>query len=116
MCCSVVLVVLGADSLHAVLPQYSANTYKLIALLFLIPTTYLPLSLLSFTSLLSVLATFFVMVVLLVDGFSKKVGPGSLWQPAETDWVVTEWKRVGVSFGLFMAGVRSLSWYIMTPC
>ncbi|KAI0961460.1 hypothetical protein AcV7_000553 [Taiwanofungus camphoratus] len=40
---SVALVTLYADSLYAVLPAYSPNTYKIVGLIILIPTTLLPL-------------------------------------------------------------------------
>ncbi|KDQ09240.1 hypothetical protein BOTBODRAFT_37148 [Botryobasidium botryosum FD-172 SS1] len=101
---SVVLIVLFSDSLHAVLPQYSSDTYKILALVILIPTTFMPLSTLSFASVLGILSTFLIVVVLLADGVSKFEGPGSLWDPQPTDLVTYNPTKIGLSFGLFLAG------------
>ncbi|TRM65793.1 transmembrane amino acid transporter protein-domain-containing protein [Schizophyllum amplum] len=54
---AVILVTLYADSLHSIIPEMSANTYKLWGLLILIPTVFLPLSLLSYTSILGIVST-----------------------------------------------------------
>ncbi|KAK6977041.1 aa-trans domain-containing protein [Favolaschia claudopus] len=101
---SVILVTLYADSLNSLLPQYSSNTYKLWGLIVLIPTVFLPLSLLSYTSILGIISTVFVVVVILVDGVSKTESPGSLWSPADTSLGIDNWNHLGIAFGLFMAG------------
>ncbi|KAK7058807.1 hypothetical protein VNI00_001431 [Paramarasmius palmivorus] len=101
---AVVLVTLYADSLHAIIPTYSANTYKLWGLLLLIPTVFLPLSLLSYTSILGILSTILLVVVVLADGLSKTEYPGSLWSPAETSLSISSWTNLGLAYGLFMAG------------
>jgi len=38
------------------------------------------------------------------DGLSKTTAPGSLWDPAETHLAVASMGKLGVSFGLLMAG------------
>ncbi|GLB36321.1 putative transmembrane amino acid transporter protein [Lyophyllum shimeji] len=101
---SVVLVTLYADSLHTLIPRYSTTTYKYWGLIFLIPTVFLPLSLLSYTSILGILSSVLIIVVVLIDGFSKPHGPGSFWDPAETSLGVESWDKLGLAFGLFMAG------------
>ncbi|KAJ6476368.1 transmembrane amino acid transporter protein-domain-containing protein [Mycena sanguinolenta] len=101
---SVILVTLYADSLNSLLPQYSSNTYKLWGIFILIPTVFLPLSLLSYTSILGIISTILVVIVILVDGVSKTDAPGSLWNPAETSLGIDNWNHLGVAFGLFMAG------------
>ncbi|CEL57373.1 Vacuolar amino acid transporter 1 OS=Saccharomyces cerevisiae (strain ATCC 204508 / S288c) GN=AVT1 PE=1 SV=1 [Rhizoctonia solani AG-1 IB] len=100
---SVVLVVLFSDSMHAVAPQFSSHEYKVLGLIILLPSIFLPLHLLSFASLLGILATVFIIVVIFVDGFSKTQAPGSLWESAPTD-LAPNWAALPVSFGLFMAG------------
>ncbi|PPQ71759.1 hypothetical protein CVT26_007600 [Gymnopilus dilepis] len=100
----VILVTLYGDSLHALIPTRPSNTYKAWGLLLLIPTVFLPLSLLSYTSILGIVSTFILTVVVFIDGFSKKDAPGSLWSPAETDLGVKGFTKLGISFGLFMAG------------
>ncbi|KAH7883747.1 transmembrane amino acid transporter protein-domain-containing protein [Phlebopus sp. FC_14] len=101
---SVVLVTLSADSLHAVWPLYSANTYKICSLVVLLPTVFMPLSILSLTSLLGIVSTLLIIAVIFIDGFSKLDSPGSLWSPAETSFSPGTLGEVGVAFGLLMAG------------
>jgi vesicular inhibitory amino acid transporter len=71
----------------------------------LIPTIFLPLSLLSYTSILGILSTVLLIVVVFVDGVFKKETPGSFWEPAETTFGVVSTSKLGIAFGLFMAGV-----------
>lgn len=104
--CSVVLVTLYADSLHTVLPAYSSDAYKLWGLLVILPTVFLPLSVLSYASILGIMSTFMIVAVVLVDGFLKTTAPGSIWSPAPTSWTFGGWTDLGLAFGLFMAGVR----------
>ena len=47
-----------------------------------------------------------IIVVLFVDGFSKRESPGSLWAPAETHFSPGGIGELGIAFGLFMGGVR----------
>ncbi|TFK57351.1 hypothetical protein OE88DRAFT_1651027 [Heliocybe sulcata] len=101
---SVALVTLYADSLHSVLPTYSADTYKLLGLVVLVPTVFLPLSLLSYTSIMGIVSTLFLVVAIFIDGFSRKHSPGSLWEPAETNLGIHSVGELGIAFGLFMAG------------
>ncbi|OCH96489.1 hypothetical protein OBBRIDRAFT_6015 [Obba rivulosa] len=101
---SVALITLYADSLHAVLPEYSVNTYKLLGLAILIPTVLMPLSVLSYASILGLLSTLLIIAIILIDGFSKPDSPGSLWSPMHTDLSFRSWGELGISFGLFMAG------------
>ncbi|KAF7316812.1 Aa-trans domain-containing protein [Mycena chlorophos] len=101
---SVILVTLYADSLNSLIPTYSSNTYKLWGLLVLIPTVFLPLSLLSITSVLGIISTVLVVFVILIDGISKTESPGSLWSPADTSLGIDNYSHLGIAFGLFMAG------------
>ena len=71
----------------------------------LAPTVFLPLSFLSYTSLVGIVSTVFLVVVIFIDGFSKFDAPGSLWSPAETSLSVSNMHELGLAFGLFMAGV-----------
>lgn len=49
-----------------------------------------------------------------VDGLSKPEAPGSLWDPAHTSFTSAGVGELGLSFGLFMAGV-SRSKYLARP-
>ncbi|TFK30607.1 hypothetical protein FA15DRAFT_662607 [Coprinopsis marcescibilis] len=101
---TVVLVTLYADSLHSLAPQYSENVYKLMGLVILIPTVFMPLSVLSYTSILGTISTVMLLVVIFIDGLSKKEAPGSLWDPAPTNLGYESLNKLGLAFGLFMAG------------
>jgi vesicular inhibitory amino acid transporter len=74
----------------------------------MLPTVFLPLSLLSYTSILGIISTFLVILVIFIDGFSVQDGPGSLWSPADTAWGIDTPTHLGIAFGLFMAGVCML--------
>jgi hypothetical protein len=70
----------------------------------LIPTVFLPLSLLSYASILGIVSTVLIIAVVFVDGFTKRDTPGSLWSPADTSLEVKNLSELGIAFGLFMAG------------
>ncbi|EJD55658.1 hypothetical protein AURDEDRAFT_49921 [Auricularia subglabra TFB-10046 SS5] len=101
---AVVLVTLFADSLHEVAPAYSSDAYKALAFVILLPTVFLPLSLLSYASLVGVTSTLFIILVVLYDGASKPTAPGSLWEPAPTQLGAQSPLKLTLAFGLFMAG------------
>ncbi|KAF8213380.1 transmembrane amino acid transporter protein-domain-containing protein [Mycena galopus ATCC 62051] len=101
---SVLLVTLYADSLHSLLPRFPADTYKLCSLIVILPTVFLPLSLLSYSSILGILSTILIIFVILLDGLSKQTAPGSLWSPAQTSLGISSWSNLGIAFGLFIAG------------
>ncbi|EIN13513.1 hypothetical protein PUNSTDRAFT_58584 [Punctularia strigosozonata HHB-11173 SS5] len=103
---SIALVTLYADSLHSIVPIHSASTYKLIGAVILIPTTFMPLRLLSFTSFVGILSTIFIVIVLFIDGLAKKTSPGSLWEPAKTSIGPTSFGELGIAFGEY---IRQLS-------
>ncbi|KAF5382924.1 hypothetical protein D9757_006378 [Collybiopsis confluens] len=101
---SVVLVTLYADSLHAIIPGISSDSYKFWGLILLVPMVFLPLSLLSYTSILGIISTVMMVIVILYDGLTKSEGPGSLRDPAETSFSISGWTNLGLAYGLFMAG------------
>ncbi|OJT11826.1 Vacuolar amino acid transporter 1 [Trametes pubescens] len=100
----VALVTLYADSLYAVIPSYSPNTYKLVGLVILIPAVLMPLSVLSYASILGIFSLMAIIGIILFDGFTKFDSPGSLWAPADTSLGIDNYREVGIAFGLFMAG------------
>ncbi|CAK5278331.1 unnamed protein product [Mycena citricolor] len=78
---SVILVTLYADSLNSLIPRYSSNTYKLWGVFLVL-----------------------LVIVVFLDGVTKAEAPGSLWEPADTSFGIDNYSRLGVAFGLFMAG------------
>jgi hypothetical protein len=81
----------------------------------LTPTVFLPLSFLSYASILGIASTVLLIGVIFVDGFSKFDAPGSLWSPAETSFSFCNLGELGLAFGLFMAGVCIFS-PLITSC
>lgn len=101
---SVAFVTLAADSMHEVMPAYSSNTFKIASIVVLVPLVFLPLSILSYTSILGICSTLLIIVVIFIDGFSKPDTPGSLRSPAATSWGTGSMTELGIAFGLLMAG------------
>lgn len=117
----VALVVLFADSLQALIPGLSLLQWKIVCGLMLIPLNFLPLRLLSVTSILGILSctssmcAFFpnplyfreaniveVVIITCIDGLTKPTAPGSLLQPARTYLLPDKWATLPLSFGLIM--------------
>ena len=71
----------------------------------LVPTTFLPLRILSLTSLLGIMSSFVLLAVIIADGTIKRDAPGSLWDVMPTSFA-PRWRRFPLSFGLLMSGVR----------
>ena len=57
---------------------------------------------------MGILSTVGLLLVIVVDGFSKAQSPGSLLDPSETNFLFGNWKSLGFAFGLFMAGVSTI--------
>ncbi|KAF9535855.1 transmembrane amino acid transporter protein-domain-containing protein, partial [Crepidotus variabilis] len=111
---SVVLITLYGDSLHSLMPENSSNFYKAWGTVILIPMVFLPLSLLSYTSILGILSTVLMVVVVFVDGFSKKEAPGSLWSPAQTDFGIQSLRKLG-SFRMITLNAAQFSGHAVIP-
>ena len=85
----------------------------------LVPTTFLPLRILSLTSLLGIMSSFVLLAVIIADGTIKREAPGSLWDVMPTS-IGPRWQRFPLSFGLLMSGVRPdalfriMSWKVRT--
>ena len=88
------------------------DVLSLIYLDSIVPTVLMPLSLLSYASVIGILSTVFLVVVMLIDGVSKVDSPGSLWSPAPTSLSPGNYGELGLAFGLFMAGVSP----VVTHC
>lgn len=78
--------------------------FKIIGFFVIAPTTFMPLSILSYTSVVGIFSTMSLLVVVLVDGFHKKHAPGSLIEPMQTSAWPEHPFNIPLSFGLMMAG------------
>ncbi|PLB51790.1 transporter [Aspergillus steynii IBT 23096] len=99
----VALVVLFADSLHALIPELSILQWKLICGLLLVPLNFVPLRFLSVTSILGILSCTSIVIIICIDGFLTPYAPGSLRQPAKTSLFPEHWGTLPLSFGLIMS-------------
>ncbi|RIA99362.1 transmembrane amino acid transporter protein [Glomus cerebriforme] len=100
----VALVILVGDSLHAIFPDMSIITLKVIAWIVMTPLTLIAIRYLSYFSLLGILSAICLVNVMVIDGFAKREHPGSLVDPMKTDLFPFQWYNVPMSFGLIMAG------------
>jgi vesicular inhibitory amino acid transporter len=78
-------IVLLGDSLEALLGHFSSDGWKIVGFFIVAPTTLLPLHLLSIPSLISLFSSLLLIVILLIDGFSKNAAPGSILHPVHTN-------------------------------
>ncbi|OJJ48780.1 hypothetical protein ASPZODRAFT_90623 [Penicilliopsis zonata CBS 506.65] len=99
----VALVVLFADSLYVLIPSLSILQWKIICGLILAPLSFLPLRLLSVTSILGIISCTLIVILTCIDGFIKPDAPGSLIQPARTSLFPDDWASLPLSFGLIMS-------------
>ncbi|GAA99963.1 hypothetical protein E5Q_06666 [Mixia osmundae IAM 14324] len=99
---SVALVVLFGDSMGTLFGP-SSTTFKLIGFLIITPTVFLPLRLLSISSLVGIISVICLTVVISIDGGLKAERPGSLAHPMPTN-IGPDWHHFPISFGLIMSG------------
>ncbi|KAI7908238.1 transmembrane amino acid transporter protein-domain-containing protein [Cokeromyces recurvatus] len=101
---SVALVVLLGDGIDSLFPGFTLKETRILSFLILTPMLFLPIRHLSYTSLLGIISAFSIIIVIIIDGFTKKDAPGSLIEPADTEIWPSNWMTVPLSFGLIMAG------------
>lgn len=99
----VALVVLFADSMNALVSGYGVLTWKICCGALLVPLSFLPLRLLSFTSILGVMSCFGITIAVWVDGLLKAEAPGSIRQPMTQYLFPENWMTIPLSFGLLMS-------------
>ncbi|KAG9285039.1 hypothetical protein G9A89_009849 [Geosiphon pyriformis] len=106
---SVTFMILIGDSLKALYPAININVLKFMTFLVITPTTWMPLHLLSYTSLLGMISASSLVLVVIYDGFSKAEAPGSLWEPMHTTFMPSTWITIPLAFGLINAGLTGHS-------
>lgn len=82
----VALVVLFADSLADLIPSISIIQWKIISFFVFTPLAFLPLRVLSLTSVLGILSTLSIFIIIVINGLLKPDAPGSLREPMPTYW------------------------------
>ncbi|KAJ4379277.1 hypothetical protein N0V86_005322 [Didymella sp. IMI 355093] len=99
----VALVVLFADSMDALISGYGTLTWKIVCGVILVPLSFLPLRMLSFTSILGVMSCFGITLAVWADGLIKADAPGSIRQPMTQYLFPENWMTIPLSFGLLMS-------------
>lgn len=101
--CGVALIILFADSLNALFPEYSVNFFKFVAFFAVTPPIFLPLSVLSNISLLGIVSTLGTALLVVFCGLVKQYAPGSLLEPEPTSMWPNSFKDFCLSLGLLSA-------------
>lgn len=99
----VALVVLFGDTLDLLLPGYGVTQWKILCAVILMPLQFLPMQMLSFTSVIGIVSCFSIVSIVFIDGFIKPDFPGSLRTPAPTYLFPNNWLTLPLSFGLLMS-------------
>ncbi|POR33595.1 Vacuolar amino acid transporter 1 [Tolypocladium paradoxum] len=97
----VALVILFADSLDLLLPGLATvNVWKSVCAVLILALNALPLRWLSYTSVVGIFSTFCIVCIVIVDGLVKEHTPGSLWEPATTYLLPSNWLSLPLAYGL----------------
>lgn len=99
----VALIVLFGDSLNLLIPGWGVVEFKILAGMISIPTAFIPLRYLGFSSMLGIISCFAIVVLVLVAGLVKRDSPGSLIHPAATYLFPMNWSTLPLSIGLIMS-------------
>lgn len=105
----------------------TATMWKVVCVAVLLPLNFLPLRLLSFTSIIGIFSCFgsgcllyvipyssitwmrantapcLVVTIVVMDGLLKRTAPGSLLEPATTHLFPERWSTLPLSFGLILS-------------
>ncbi|TID25495.1 hypothetical protein CANINC_002885 [Pichia inconspicua] len=103
------LIVLFADSLHAMFPEISLNSFKWVAFLILTPFSFLPLKVLSHISLIGIISTISLVFLIFFCGIIKKNSPGSLLDPVDSNLYPPSLLNLFVSYGIILGPFGSHS-------
>ncbi|KAJ3262332.1 hypothetical protein HK103_002746 [Boothiomyces macroporosus] len=102
---AVALVILTADSMVALFPQFDLFYVKIAVTCLVIPATWpRSLSIISYISLIGIIAMVNLVGILSFDGLTKKESPGSILQSADISANPPMYAPIPLSFGLLMAG------------
>ncbi|KAJ3325087.1 hypothetical protein HDV06_004843 [Boothiomyces sp. JEL0866] len=102
---AVALVILTADSIVALFPKYDPMYVKIIVASSIIPVTWpRSLSLISYISLIGIIAMGNLIGILSYNGLSKQESPGSIIHSVPVNAVPPSYSHIPLAFGLLMAG------------
>ncbi|KND91614.1 Vacuolar amino acid transporter 1 [Tolypocladium ophioglossoides CBS 100239] len=97
----VALIILFAESLDLLLPGLATvNFWKGVCAVLALVLNTLPLQWLSYTSVVGIFSTFCIVCIVIMDGLVKEHTPGSLWEPATTHLLPSNWLSLPLAYGL----------------
>ncbi|KAL7945727.1 transmembrane amino acid transporter domain-containing protein [Trichoderma barbatum] len=100
----VALIILFSDSLALLLPgMASVEVWKCICAVVILALNAMPLRWLSYTSVIGIFSTFCIVCIVIADGIIKTDAPGSLWEPAVTHLLPSNWLAVPLAYGLMLS-------------
>ena len=99
----VALVVLFADSLNALIPDWGITEWKILCGIIVLPLSFVPLRYLSISSVLGIVSCLGIVTLIFIDGIVKPHTPGSLREPAAASLFPQRWSDLPLSFGLLMS-------------
>lgn len=103
------LFVLFADSLHAIFPHISLNSFKWLGFCILTPFSFLNLKVLSSISLFGIMSTISLIFLVFFCGLYKQASPGSLVDPAYTNFYPPSMLQLLMSYGIILGPFGSHS-------
>ncbi|ORZ08176.1 transmembrane amino acid transporter protein-domain-containing protein [Absidia repens] len=99
----VAMVILLGDAIQSLFPLIPMITARIISFFILIPTLFFPIRQLAYASFIGIVSCICLLFIVLFDGVNKNHAPGSLWQPAPTEWFPSSLYGLPISFGLIMS-------------
>ncbi|KAI9471972.1 MAG: transmembrane amino acid transporter protein-domain-containing protein [Benjaminiella poitrasii] len=100
----VAMIVLLGDGIQSLFPHLDVVKTRVISLIILTPTVFLPIKRLAYTSLIGIIGCISLVIIVLYDGFTKPTRPGSLFDPMDTEIIPSDLSHLPLSFGLIMSG------------
>jgi len=100
---AVALTLVFADSLHVLFPQVSLLSFKTLSFFVFLPLAFLPLHLLSYSSIVGIIGSTSLLIILIATGVHTSLQPGSLLNPLPTSLFPENPWTFPLSIGLFMS-------------
>ncbi|KKF92600.1 Vacuolar amino acid transporter 1 [Ceratocystis platani] len=92
------------NSLELLIPGFMSSVqWKIVCCVLIAPLNFVPLRLLSFTSVIGIFCCLCIVSIVVFDGLYKPDFPGSLLEPAATYLFPEHWSTLPLSFGLLLS-------------
>ena len=92
-----------ADSMHVLFPDVPVDHFKYISFFIFLPLSFMPLHILSYSSIVGIIGTTALLVLITVQGLTTQEQPGSITNPLSTTAFPRQPYALPLAIGLFMA-------------